>query len=97
VTTLIHNGTNARYSDTATRNIESILKMEKDVVRPDTAECNRPNIFATALRSAISPIGVRALKGCPILGCQKSDVVLKPCLCDRFRGHISGNLVYRRH
>jgi uncharacterized membrane protein len=30
VTTLIHRGTNARYSDTATRNIESILKLEKE-------------------------------------------------------------------
>jgi hypothetical protein len=29
VTTPIHRGTNARYSDTATRNIESILKLEK--------------------------------------------------------------------
>jgi len=30
VTTLIRSGTNARYSDTATRNIESILKLEKE-------------------------------------------------------------------
>ena len=30
MTTLIRSGTNARYSDTATRNIESILKLEKE-------------------------------------------------------------------
>jgi hypothetical protein len=30
VTTLIRSGTNGRYSDTATRNIESILKLEKE-------------------------------------------------------------------
>ena len=30
MTALIHRGTNARYSDTATRNIESILKLEKE-------------------------------------------------------------------
>ena len=30
MTTLIRSGTNGRYSDTATRNIESILKLEKE-------------------------------------------------------------------
>ena len=30
MTALIHRGTNARYSDTATRNIKSILKLEKE-------------------------------------------------------------------
>ena len=30
MTALIHRGTNARYSDTATRNIESILKLERE-------------------------------------------------------------------
>jgi hypothetical protein len=32
-----------------------------------------------------------------LLPCQKSDVFLDPCICVRFRWHISGNLVYCRH